>query len=242
MDSNRQTVNKENKMKITASTLMRLAGLSAILAGICFLAIGVFHPVNILTSVNTNTWVIVHYFATALGFFGLLGLTGIYVRQVEKAGWLGLAGFILFTAWMTLVCGMSFVEAFVLPSLATVFPAYVTGMMGMFTSVPSAVNLGDLPTMWNISGPLYIVGPLLFGIATFRARVFPRWAGALLVLGAALIPVGALVPPEWQAKIMIPVGLAFLWLGYALFSERRAPVLESVPGNVSPLPVQTAAD
>ena len=76
---------------------------------------------------------------------------------------------------------------------------------------------------------MYILGPLLFGIATFRARVLPRWAGALLVLGAVLIPVGALVPPELQPKIMIPVGLAFAWLGYALFSERRAPASEPSP-------------
>jgi hypothetical protein len=34
--------------------------------------------------------------------------------------------------------------------------------------------------LWNISGPMYILGPLLFGIATFRARVLPRWAGGLL--------------------------------------------------------------
>jgi hypothetical protein len=99
----------------------------------------------------------------------------------------------------------------------------------MFSSVPSDINLGVLPTLWTISGFMYILGPLLFGIATFRARVFPRWAGALLVLGAALIPVGAMVPPEWQPKIMIPVGLAFAWMGYALFSERRAPALEPSP-------------
>jgi hypothetical protein len=229
MNTNQQTKIKENKMKITASTLMRLAGLSAIMAGVCFLAIGVFHPVNIPASVTTNTWVIVHYFATALGFFGLFGMAGLYARQVEKAGWLGLAGFIVFSAWMTLVCGMSFVEAFILPHLASEFPVFVKGFLGMFSSVPSETNLGVLPTLWNISGALYFIGPLLFGIATFRARVFPRWAGALLVLGAVLIPVGAIVPPEWQPKIMIPVGLAFVWLGYALFSERRAPASEPVP-------------
>ena len=169
-------------------------------------------------------------------------MAGLYARQVEKAGWLGLAGFILFTAWMTLVCGFSFVEAFILPRLATESPVFVKGLLGMFSSVPSEINLGVLPTLWNISGFMYILGPLLFGIATFRARVLPRWAGALLVLGAVLIPVGALVPPEWQPKIMIPVGLAFAWLGYALFSERRAPASEPVPGKVSPLPVQTGAD
>jgi hypothetical protein len=241
MNNNSQSSLKESKMKITASTLMRLAGLSAILAGVSFVAIGVFHPVNILSSVTTDTWVIVHYFATALGFFGLFGLAGLYARQVEKAGWLGLVGFIIFSAWMTLVCGMSFMEAFILPRLATEFPAYVTGVMGMFSSVPSEINLGALPTLWNISGPLYIVGPLLFGIATFRARVFPRWAGALLILGAALIPVGALVPPEWQAKIMIPVGLAFVWLGYSLFSERQVPAKDPCPdlGSLKLSPVIT---
>ena len=240
-NTNRQTAVKESKMKITASTLMRLAGVSAILAGICFIVLGLFHPVNIPASVTTATWVNVHIFATALGFFGLFGLAGLYTRQVEKAGWLGLAGFILFSAWMTLVCGMSFMEAFILPHLATEFPAYVTGIMGMFSGVPSEINLGALPTLWIIQAPMYILGPLLFGIATFRARVLPRWAGALLVLGAVLIPVGAVVPPEWQAKIMLPVGLAMAWMGFSLFSERREKVSEPVPGLISPLPSPSGA-
>jgi hypothetical protein len=240
MNTNRQITIKENKMKITASTLMRLAGLSAILAGLCFIVIGMFHPVNIPSSVTTASWVNVHIFATALGFFGLFGMAGIYARQVEKAGWLGLAGFLLFTAWMTLVCGFSFVEAFILPRLATGFPVFVKGLLGMFSSVPSEINLGVLPTLWNISGILYFLGPLLFGIATFRARVLPRWAGALLVLGAVLIPVGAVVPPEWQPKIMLPVGLAFAWLGYSLFSERRAPALEPSPCREVPISANPA--
>ena len=233
-DTNPQTGIKENKTKITASTLMRLAGLSAILAGLCFIVIGMFHPVNVPASVTTVTWVNVHIAATALGFFGLLGLVGLYARQVEETGWLGLAGFLLFSAWMTLVCGFSFVEAFILPRLATQSPAFVAGILGMFSSIPSQVDLGILPTLWNISGPMYILGPLLFGIATFRARVLPRWAGALLVLGAVLVPVGALVPPEYQPKIMIPVGLAMAWLGYALFSERRQQVSEALPVSARP--------
>jgi len=227
-------------MKITASTLMRWAGVSAMLAGLCFLVIGMFHPVNVLASVTTATWVNVHIFATALGFFGLLGMAGLYARQAERAGWLGLIGFILFTAWMTLVTGFSFVEAFILPRLATESPAFVAGLLGMFSSIPSPVDLGILPTLWNISGPMYIFGPLLFGIATFRAGILPRWAGALLVLGAVLVPVGALVPPEFQPKIMIPVGLAMAWLGYALFSERRVQASESLPVSARPEVIPTA--
>jgi hypothetical protein len=227
---------------MTTSTLMRLAGLSAMAAGLCFIVMGVFHPVNVPSSVTTATWVNVHIFATALGFFGLFGMAGLYARQVEESGWLGLAGFLLFTVWMTLVCGFSFVEAFILPKLASESPAFVAGFLGMFSGGPSAIDLGVLPTLWNISGPLYILGPLLFGIATFRARVLPRWAGGLLALNVLFVPVGALVPPELQPKILIPIGLALAWLGYALFSELREKASDPVPGEGSPQPRPTAAE
>ena len=221
-------------MKLTPSSLMRLAGLSAVVAGLCFLVIGMFHPLNEPSAVNA-TWVYVHIAATALGFFGLFGMAGLYARQVEEAGWLGLAGFLLFTVWMTLVCGFSFVEAFILPKLATVSPAFIAGWMGMFSGAPSTVDLGLLPMLWKISGPMFILGPLLFGIATFRAHVLPRWAGALLALNAVLVVLGAFVPFEYQLKmIMIPMGLALAWLGYALWAERRAPAAEPVPSMAIP--------
>jgi hypothetical protein len=238
MNANRQTAviqaNKEGRtMKMTSSSLMRLAGVSAVVAGLCFLVIGMFHPLNEPSAVDV-TWVNVHIAATALGFFGLFGMAGLYARQVEESGWLGLAGFLLFTAWMTLVCGFSFVEAFILPKLATESPAFIAGWMGMFSGAPSAVDLGILPMIWNISGPIFILGPVLFGIATFRARVLPRWAGALLALNAVLVPLGALVPPEYQPKIiMIPIGLALAWLGYALWAERREKVSEPILSTAS---------
>lgn len=239
MNTKGKTAIKESKTKMTASALMRWAGVSAILAGICFIVMGLFHPVNVPESVTATTWVNVHIFAVAMGFFGLFGMAGLYVRQAEKSGWLGLAGFLLFSLWLGLVMPLSFVEAFILPQLAAVSPAFVAGFLGMFTGISSAVDLGVLPTLWNISGPMYILGPLLFGIATFRAGVLPRWAGALLTLGALLIPVGAVVPPEYQPEVaLIPVGLAIVWLGYALFSERREKSSESVrePMIVTPEP------
>ena len=242
MNTKGKTSIKEKKARITASTLMRLAGLSAMLAGLCFIVIGMFHQENVPASVTTATWVNVHIAATALGFFGLFGMAGLYARQVEKSGWLGLAGFLLFSLWLGLVMPYCFIEAFILPRLATSSPAFVAGWLGMFTGIPSEVDLGVLPTLWNISGPLYIFGPLLFGIATFRAGVLPRWAGALLALGALMVPVGAVVPPEYQPKIMIPVGLAMAWLGYALFSERRAPASEPVPDTGSPRLSPTGAE
>jgi hypothetical protein len=242
MNAKGMTTNKERKAMITAATLMRLAGVPAMLTGLCFIVIGMFHQENVPASVTTATWVNVHIAATALGFFGLFGMAGLYARQVEKTGWLGLAGFVLFTLWMTLVGGFSFVEAFVLPHLATESPKFVAGLLGMFTSIPSEVDLGLLPTLWKTSGLLIILGPLLFGIATFRAGVLPRWAGGLLALGAVLVPVSAMIPPEYQPEfIMIPIGLAFAWLGYALFSEHQAKSVAPVPASsVTPAPSRAA--
>jgi hypothetical protein len=235
MNTSRKTSNKENKTKITTVTLMRLAGLSAIVAGLCFLVIGMFHPVNVPSSVTTAAWVNVHIAAFALGFFGLFGMAGLYARQAEKSGWLGLIGFLLFTVWMTMVSGFSLIEAFILPRLATESPAFVAGFLGMFSGIPSEIDLGILPTLWKIVDPMYLLAPLLFGIATFRAGILPRWAGALLALGSLLAPVGALVPPEYQPKVMIPVGLALAWLGYALVSERREKASELSPvGSAKP--------
>jgi len=79
---------KENKPMMTASTLMRLAGVSAMLAGVGFIVVGMFHPLNIPSSVTTAVWINVHIVAIVMGFFGLFGMVGLYVRQAEKSGWL----------------------------------------------------------------------------------------------------------------------------------------------------------
>jgi hypothetical protein len=144
---------KESKTRISSADLMRMAGFSAMLAGLSIVVLGMFHPANEPAYVTTPTWIIVHIFATSLGFFGVLGLAGLYARQVEKAGWLGLIGFLLFSVWMTLVGFFSFIEAALMPQLASEFPPFVTGFLGMLNGIPSEVNLGVMPTMWNISTP-----------------------------------------------------------------------------------------
>jgi hypothetical protein len=157
-----------------------------------------------------------------MSLLGLFGMAGLYIRQAVKVGWLGLVGYILFSFWLVLVMGFSFVEAFILPQVATSSPAFVQAWMGMFNPTASNFDLGALPTLWTLTAPIYILGGLLFGIATFRAGILPRWAGALLALGTVLAPVAVLLPNASQPKMAIPVGVALAWLGYALCAERRA--------------------
>ncbi len=246
-NTNRQAAKiKERNMKPTAANLIRWAGLSAVLAGICYVVVGLFHPPNIVSSVTTPQWAIVHTVAIAMSFFGLLGLTGIYARQAKESGWLGLAGYILLSLWLVVIAGFTFVEVLILPSLATASPAFVESWLGMFNGSAGAMDLGVLPMVWTLSGPVYLLGGLLFGIATIRAGILSRWAAGLLAVGTLLAPVAALLPLEIQPKIAIPVGLGLAWLGYALWSERRARASEEqasepVPGRVSPQLARTAA-
>lgn len=243
MNKNKKTKIQASKTKVTAFNFMRLAGVSAVLAGLCFIVVGLFHQENVPASVTTATWVNVHIFATLMGFLGLFGMAGIHARQAEKSGWLGLIGYLLFSVWLMFIIPFSFIEAFILPGLATELPAYVASFLGMFTGIPGTIDMGILPTLWKISDPLYLLGPFLFGIATFRAGVLPRWAGGVFILGSTLAPVGALlVSPEFQSLVMLPNGAALAWLGYALFSERREKASESLvdQGILLPEPSKVA--
>src|SRR5215218_6040770 len=191
-------------------------------AGIIFVVIQPIHPLDVLSSVTTDQWVIIQFLKTAMCLFGLLGLAGLYARQVKEAGWLGLAGYLLFSLFFAHTIAFAFTEAFILPQLATEAPKYVESFLGIINpESPVEMNTGALPTLYALAGFGYVLGGLLFGIATFRAGILPRWAAGLLAVGSLMAPVAALLPPEQEPKVAVPVGIALAWLGYALWSERR---------------------
>jgi hypothetical protein len=222
--------------------LIRWAGLSAMVAGIFYVVVGLFHPLETLSSATTTQWIIVHALASAMCFFGLLGMAGLYARQVKEAGWLGLAGYLLFSLFYVLTAPYTFAEAVILPLLATTAPTFVEGFLGLFNRHPIEMNLGALAALYKLSGIVYIFGGLLFGFATFRAGILPRWAAGMLAVGAALSPVAELLPLEYKAFVAVPVGLALAWLGHALWLERREHAVEPVPGRGSSQLRPTAAE
>jgi hypothetical protein len=243
MNTNRQTALKENKMKITPSKLIRWAGLAAMGSGILYIGVQTIHPHDVISSVTTTQWAITHYLSLAMDILGMLGITGIYARQVEKSGWPGLAGYLLFSLFYALSMAFHFAEAFISPVLATEAPKFVEGFLGIVTGVPSEISLGALPAVYKLTGFVgYVLGGLLFGIATLRAGILPRWAAGLLAFGTVLPLLGSsLVQHPYDRIFAVPVGLAVAWLGYALLSERREKVSEPVPGLVSSQLSQTEA-
>ena len=213
-------------MKPTASNIIRWAGLSAVAAGVIFTAIQPIHPPDFLPSVTTTAWALIMPFKLAMSVLFLAGITGLYARQVKESGWLGLAGYLALSLTWALQTAFIFAETFLLPVLAPVAPQFVDSFLGIVNGVPGAMNIGALPTVYNVAGLLYMLGGVLFGIATLRARVLPRWAGGVLAVAAALTPAAALLPHALQRYAAVPVGLALAWMGYTLWAERRQPAAE----------------
>jgi len=206
---------------ITAPNLIRWAGLPAMAAGMLFIAIQPIHPPEHLSSVTTAAWANVACLTVAMALFAQLGITGIYAKQVKEAGWLGLAGFLMLSLFWAATAAFAFAEAFILPLLATDAPQFVEGFLGIFSGASSEANLGFLPAAAPVAGILYMLGGLLFGVATLRAGILPRWAGALLALGSVSTLAASLLPHPLDRTLAVPVGLALAWLGYALLSDRR---------------------
>jgi hypothetical protein len=231
--------NKESNMTITPSSLIRWAGLSAVVAGIIFAGIQPIHPPDVLASVNTTAWSIITPIKTVMCMLFLLGITGLYARQVEKTGWLGLAGYLVFSLCWSLELGFIFAEAFVIPPLASAAPKFVEGFFGIVNGYPIQMNLGLLPALYAFMSITYLLGGLLFGIASFRAGILPRWAGGLLAVTAVLTPLAALLPHAIQRFAAVPVGVAVACLGYTLWSEWREKTSETLPGMGTPQLRQT---
>lgn len=236
-----QTTIKESQMTITSQKLIRWAGLFALVAGIIYTVIQPIHPPDALSSVTTSAWAIITPVKTAMAMLFLLGITGIYARQVRETGWLGLVGFLLLIVSWALNLAYIFAETFIIPLLTTTSPTFINGFFGIVNGHPVETNLGALPGVFALVGITYMLGGLLFGIATFRAGILPRWAAGLLAAASALTPLAALVPHELQRLAGMPVGIALAWLGYALWSERRTKVAERLPDMSSPHLSQSAA-
>jgi hypothetical protein len=220
-------------MQTMAAKLIRCAGLSAMAAGILFVFIQLIHPPEALASVTTTMWIVVHALSVTMCLLWLWGIVGIYAVQVERAGWLGLAGVLVWSVFLVLTAAFTFAEAFILPPLVNDAPDFVQGFLGISSgSGGGAANVGILPTLYSLSGVLYLLGGVAFGVATLRAGILPRWTGAVLAAGTLAPLVFSILPHDYIRLAAVPAGIGLVCLGYSVWSETRTTVSATVPVDV----------
>ena len=191
---------------MTYSNLIRLSGLAALMAVTLLLITEIVDytqggdPFDVATGAT-------HTFNRTLQMIAFvvllpLGLVGLYARQSEIAGPLGLLGFVVAFSGTVLVAGFLWTDTFVAPELAR--------------SAPQLLAEGPPPGR-SLSLLVFGVGWALFGLVSLWAGVYPRQAAMLLIVGVAISTVLNLT------FLPVPFGgllfeAAVAWLGVVLLT------------------------
>jgi hypothetical protein len=216
-------------MTITNAKLMRVAGLCALLAGVMFLLPQFIHPEDEVASVTTTGWAVAHLVNMSMAILALIGVTGLYLRQVRETGVLGLLGYLLFGTGFLLIAIVSFAEAVILPKIADAVPGYVSDFLATLVDDPVKGDVGGLSLANGIAGITYLLGGLVFGIALYRARIVARWAALLLAVGGVAPLFVAVLPDSMLRTATFPTAIAMIGLGYSLWREKRIVIPEPTP-------------
>jgi len=227
-------------MTITTTTLTRAAGLAAVTGGLLFIAVQIKHPLLDAPFTTTTEYAVRETMKILMTVFSLIGITGIYLRQVKQTGVLGLIGYVALGVGYLTIMGVQVIAVFVLPDLAASQPGYVNDVLAVATSGTPIGDVGRMQTLSHI-GIGYIVGGTILGIALFRANILTRWAAVLLSVGAVATLATPLLPELTQRLFAIPVSVALIGLGYSLWREQRTPTVRSLSGSVSPVLDPTGA-
>jgi hypothetical protein len=132
-------------------------------------------------------WVATLFLSGAL--LTMLALPGMYARQANAAGWVGLAGHALLAiGW------------------ALMLYAAANALLN-----PHALHIPDTAAAALLALAL-LSGLALTTIATLRARVYPRWVGWLLLAGCIVFPLalfGDVLPTVGSVSLGSVCGIAF---------------------------------
>lgn len=212
------------------STLVRLSGLALVLAfPIQVIGFLLHPPGEEVASVLQSAYGPAHMILFVSWILVMLGLPGLYAAQAPRAGKIGLAAFALLMLATVYHLYLLLYEAFATPLLAKLAPELIG-------DGPLAHGVGALAML---AGPLLLAFPL-FGIATVRAGVLPRWSGWIQVVSLlACLPVlfidltvfdGPLAVVEPIRVMYYALFLGYAGGGYAMWRQHGR---ERVPGSAA---------
>ena len=197
---------------MSPSNLVRCSGLALMLAGVLLVVADLLSPTHLFFPVGFQSFSEPTIGTSASLYYALQskinllaavlllgGLVGLYARQAEAAGLLGLVGFLVAFLGTALLVGILWTNAFVVPSLAVEAPT----LLG-----------GGPPVAFYPSLVAFALGWVIFGIATLRAGRYPRTGTILLIIGALT----NLFPLPFTGFVF---ALAVAWMGCYAFCSRR---------------------
>ena len=199
--------------------LIRWSGMALLCSGIILAVAMLLHPHGAAFSETLERrWMPVHIAEGLVYLLNLLGLLGLYLRQAEKAGNVGLIGFILTLLGSAFGLSVAVDEVVLYPFIA----AQEYGPKSWFDLAGLAWPLKGLvlPLLLNII--FFDLGIILTGIAIVRAGVLSHWVGWLFISSMA-VSIGAFLSPAIYNLFYIGgmvLGIGFAWAGHVLWSGK----------------------
>ena len=149
------------------------------------------------------------------GALMVLGLGALFARQSQQGGLLGLVGYVLLV-WANIF-----------------FIASDVVDLGVSAGVISNDQIAQVPAYAlssSIMSWIWVAGLIAFGISIYRAQVFPKYAGALLVLLGLIQPLTgplAFTRPIYAVCYFV----AWAWLGWILLTDKSVISREPTPAT-----------
>lgn len=208
---------------MSQTKLIRMSGILLLVSGILLLVwwilMGVLLPsttkeIQLVNLVLNKGWL----FVNLIGLIGMLllplGLVGLYYKQHEKVGIMGLIGFIFaFLGTILYIC-VQFEETFMWPIIAANFPKLLEAKGPIFTN-----NI--FSTTYIIMGVLFIVGFILISAVSILKAILPRIASVFLLIGAILFGAGMFIPLVIRTIGITLFSISLCWLGFAVFRDTK---------------------
>ena len=157
---------------MTTATLYSLSAITGVIAGVCIILGALLNDL-----LKTERGTIFNFLGALIGLFGV---TGFYLWQRIEFGVFGLVAYVLVFIGFALIACIDYMGAFIAPGLTEEEMASLQNSSALMVAM--------------ISGLIFLVGEILFGVATFGAGVFPRIASVLFMVGCLATPIRAAYP------------------------------------------------
>jgi hypothetical protein len=193
-------------------TLFQLGGIAMLLSAILAAIGNLLYFLSGQPDAPVTSWLWIAIFSDILLVFGL---GAVFARQAQQGGILGLAGYVLLVLALLYFVGS---EAVGLGVAAGAISLEQTAQVPAY-----ALSDSIFPWFWT-------AGLILLGISIYGAQVFPKHAGALLVLLAFVQQLTG--PLAFTRPIFAVTAVAsWAWLGWILLRDETVVSWEPAPAT-----------
>lgn len=179
-------------------TIEKATGIANLMYAIMLFIVGVLFyvllPVGKIASdysllINSPSWISLNIISMVAIILGIFGLLGMYIKQIKESGMLMLSGLIMIMCALIMKASATSWEFIIWPAIMKNNPTSTLLTESLLYKDTGLLSFYGLFTL------LFTVGYILFGIASLKTKIFPKWVSMFLIIGGPAYAILLSVPP-----------------------------------------------